>query len=62
MKTFFVVGSKEELKELAVEGFEEFTNQSPHRPWIDKVKIRHPKTGLIGERIKDVGNPWLDAE
>ncbi|SVE20921.1 uncharacterized protein METZ01_LOCUS473775, partial [marine metagenome] len=33
----------------------------PHRPWIDEVKIRHPKTDLIGTRIPDVGNPWLDA-
>ena len=24
-------------------------------------KIKHPETGLIGTRIKDVGNPWLDA-
>ena len=60
-KTFYVVGSKEELEELAVEGFEEFKNHSPHRPWIDKVKIKHPETGLIGTRIPDVGNPWLDA-
>tara|TARA_Y100001970_G_scaffold26569_1_gene32041 strand:- start:17336 stop:20197 length:2862 start_codon:yes stop_codon:yes gene_type:complete len=60
-KSFYVVGSKEELEELAVEGFEEFKNQSPHRPWIDQVKIKHPKTGLIGSRIPDVGNPWLDA-
>jgi len=60
-KSFYVVGSKEELEELAVEGFEEFKNHSPHRPWIDKVKIKHPETGLIGTRIPDVGNPWLDA-
>ena len=60
-KSFYVIGSKEELEELAVEGFEEFKNHSPHRPWIDKVKIRHPKSGLIGTRIPDVGNPWLDA-
>ena len=60
-KSFYVVGSKEELEELAVEGFEEFKNHSPHRPWIDKVKIKHPETGLIGMRIPDVGNPWLDA-
>ena len=60
-KSFYVIGSKEELEELAVEGFEEFKNHSPHRPWIDKVKIKHPKTGLIGTRIPDVGNPWLDA-
>ncbi len=59
--TFYVVGSKEELKELAVEGWEEFEGNSPHRPWIDKVKIRHPDSGLIGSRIPDVGNPWLDA-
>jgi len=59
--TFFVVGSKEELKDLAVEGWDDFDCNSPHRPWIDKVKIKHPKTGLIGSRIKDVGNPWLDA-
>jgi len=60
-KSFYVVGSKEELKELAVEGWDEFEGQSPHRPWIDKVKIKHPETGLIGKRIPDVGNPWLDA-
>lgn len=59
--TFFVVGSKKELKELAVEGWEKFEGKSPHRPWIDKVKIKHPESGLIGKRIPDVGNPWLDA-
>ena len=25
------------------------------------VKIRHPESGLVGTRIPDVGNPWLDA-
>ena len=59
--SFFVVGSKDELEKLAVEGFNDFVNHSPHRPWIDNVKIKHPKTGLIGTRVKDVGNPWLDA-
>ena len=59
--SFFVVGSKQELQELAVEGWEEFEGKSPHRPWIDKIKIKHPETGLVGERILDVGNPWLDA-
>jgi len=59
--SFFVVGSKEELGELAVDGWGEFEGNSPHRPWIDKVKIKHPETGLVGTRIKDVGNPWLDA-
>ena len=32
---------KEELEELAVEGWDEFEGKSPHRPWIDKVKIKH---------------------
>jgi len=59
--SFMVVGSKEELKNLAIEGWDEFDGQSPHRPWIDKVKIKHPESGLIGTRILDVGNPWLDA-
>ena len=59
--TYYVVGSKEELKSLAVEGWDEFEGHSPHRPWIDKVKIKHPDSGLIGSRIEDVGNPWLDA-
>ncbi len=59
--SYYVVGSKEELKDLAVEGWDEFEGNSPHRPWIDKVKIKHPVSGLIGKRVKDVGNPWLDA-
>tara|TARA_B100000579_G_C22845816_1_gene864235 strand:+ start:529 stop:3828 length:3300 start_codon:yes stop_codon:yes gene_type:complete len=59
--SFYVIGSKEELKELAVEGWEQFEGKSPHKPWIDKVKIKHPDSGLIGSRIPDVGNPWLDA-
>ena len=59
--SFYVIGSKEELKKLAVEGWKEFEGNTPHRPWIDKIKIKHPKTGLIGTRVLDVGNPWLDA-
>ncbi|MEM7799824.1 MAG: class I tRNA ligase family protein, partial [Chloroflexota bacterium] len=60
--SYHVVGSREELQELAVEGWDEFEGHTPHRPYIDAVKIRHPvKAGMVGERIKDVGNPWLDA-
>ena len=59
--SFYVVGSKEELEKLAVEGWDKFKGNSPHRPWIDYVKIKHPETGLVGIRIEDVGNPWLDA-
>jgi isoleucyl-tRNA synthetase len=58
---FEVIGSREELKERAVEGWSEFDGHTPHRPWIDKVKIKNPKTGNLMTRVPDVGNPWLDA-
>jgi isoleucyl-tRNA synthetase len=58
---FFVVGSLKELKELTVEGWDDFDGHTPHRPWIDNVKIRHPQSGKVMTRIPDVGNPWLDA-
>ncbi len=58
---FEVMGSLAELKERAVEGWEGFEGNTPHRPWIDGVKIRNPKTGNLMTRIEDVGNPWLDA-
>ena len=58
---FEVIGSKEELKERAVEGWEKFEGHSPHRPWVDAVKIRCRKCGALMSRIPDVGNPWLDA-
>ncbi|MCW4050205.1 MAG: class I tRNA ligase family protein [Candidatus Bathyarchaeota archaeon] len=58
---FDVIGSKEELKERAVEGWEEFEGRSPHRPYIDAVKLKCDKCGKTASRILDVGNPWLDA-
>ncbi len=58
---FTVIGSKEELKERAVEGWEKFEGHTPHRPYIDEVKIACEHCGAKVERIKDVGNPWLDA-
>ena len=58
---FEVIGGIEELKERAVEGWEKLEGQSPHRPWIDFVKIKCEKCGATVSRIKDVGNPWLDA-
>lgn len=58
---FDVIGSKEELKEKAFFGWKDFADNSPHRPWIDQVKIKCSKCGQLTERISDVGNPWLDA-
>ena len=56
-----VIGSEIELEELAVEGWNEFNGNSPHRPWIDSVKISCSQCGDPVSRIKDVGNVWLDA-
>ena len=56
-----VIGGRDELKERAVEGWETFEGHTPHRPYVDAVKIACPGCGQPVERIKDVGNPWLDA-
>ena len=58
---FEVIGSETELQERAVEGWDAFAGHSPHRPWIDNVKIACKKCGEVVGRIPDVGNPWLDA-
>jgi isoleucyl-tRNA synthetase len=58
---FEVIGGYEELKERAVEGWGKFEGHSPHKPWIDEVKIRCNKCNEIVERLPDVGNAWLDA-
>ncbi len=59
--TFEVIGSEHELQERAVTGWQEFHGHSPHRPWVDAVKIHCKNCGTEVSRIKDVGNPWLDA-
>jgi isoleucyl-tRNA synthetase len=58
---FDVIGSKEELKSRAVSGWDKFDGHTPHRPWIDDVKIKCSACGEEMSRILDVGNPWLDA-
>ena len=58
---FEVIGSKEELRDRAVAGWEVFEGHSPHRPYIDAVEIACGKCGARVKRIPDVGNPWLDA-
>lgn len=56
-----VVGSRKELKELAVKP--ELVDELPdlHRPWIDEIEIKCPHCGKNVKRIKDVGDCWLDA-
>ncbi len=73
---FEVIGSREELQKRAVdpvrgdgaspasngvEGWQDFDGHSPHRPWIDNIKIKCSKCDKIVSRIPDVGNVWLDA-
>lgn len=58
---FEIIGSHEELKEKAVAGWKEFSGHSPHKPYIDEVKIKCGKCAETVSRIDDVGNVWLDA-
>ena len=58
---FDVIGSETELRERSVEGWAEFEGNSPHRPWVDSVKISCDECDVPVSRIEDVGNAWLDA-
>ena len=59
--TFEVIGGRDELRERAVAGWETLEGHTPHRPFVDAVRIACPGCGAPVERIPDVGNPWLDA-
>jgi isoleucyl-tRNA synthetase len=59
--TFDVVGGRAELRRRAIEGWDQFDGHTPHRPWVDAVKIACSSCGAPVRRIADVGNPWLDA-
>lgn len=56
-----VVGSKEELKALAVNKEKVDNLKELHRPYIDEVKIICPECGEEVSRIPQVGDVWLDA-
>lgn len=58
---FTAIGSREELQEKAIEGWDIFDGHSPHRPYIDSVKIACECCGGMASRVPEVGNPWLDA-
>ncbi len=62
---FDVVGGREELKARAVEGWEEFEGtrepNTPHRPYVDMVKISCEKCGGTGLPHPRRRQPWLDA-
>ncbi len=56
-----VIGDEFELEQRAVAGWDEFKGHTPHRPYIDAVKLECPECHALMSRIPDVGNPWLDA-
>jgi isoleucyl-tRNA synthetase len=58
---FEVIGDREELRERAVTGWQEFEGHTPHKPWIDAITISCSECGGKAKRVSDVGNPWLDA-
>ena len=52
-----VVGSKEELEELAIDPVPD----DLHRPYIDRVRVRHPETGEEATRVPEVLDAWFDS-
>ena len=58
---FEVIGSDDELQERATSGLDVLDDHTPHRPYIDAVKVACSKCGAEMSRVRDVGNPWLDA-
>jgi len=58
---FDVVGGRDELKKLAEGGWEKFEGHSPHKPYIDEVRISCGNCNESVSRVDDVGNVWLDA-
>ncbi len=56
-----VLGSLEELAKKAVNPEEIAKIPHLHRPYIDNVRIKCDKCGAEVERVKEVGDCWLDA-
>jgi len=59
--SFEIIGSKKELEQKSVSGWKEFSSHSPHKPYIDDIKIKCPNCSESVSRVDDVGNVWLDA-
>ncbi len=56
-----VVGSVKELRERSVDAGLVDALPELHKPWIDEVRIRCPECGGEVERVREVGDCWLDA-
>ena len=56
-----VVGSRRELRELAMDPEAVDAVPELHRPWLDGILIRCPGCAQPVRRIPEVGDCWLDA-
>ena len=56
-----VIGSVDELRELAVDPAAVDALPELHRPWIDSITLKCPSCGSAARRVPDVGDCWLDA-
>ncbi|HEV7134574.1 MAG TPA: isoleucine--tRNA ligase [Gaiellaceae bacterium] len=54
-----VIGSKAELQSRAMRGLDQL--EELRRPWIDRVPVSCEQCGEAVERVKEVGDVWLDA-
>ena len=54
-----VIGSRRELEQRAVSGLDQL--EELRRPWIDRVPVSCEQCGEAVERVKEVGDVWLDA-
>ena len=54
-----VIGSRAELERRAISGLDQL--EELRRPWIDRVPITCEQCGEPVERVKEVGDVWLDA-
>jgi isoleucyl-tRNA synthetase len=54
-----VIGSRDELEARALAGLDQL--EELRRPWIDRVPIGCEQCGGEVERVKEVGDVWLDA-
>ena len=56
-----VIGSRRELRELALDPGAVDALPELHRPWLDAIVIRCPACARPVSRVSEVGDCWLDA-
>lgn len=56
-----VIGSREELREKAIDKAKVDALPELHRPWIDEIEIACSECGATVKRVPEIGDVWLDA-